>query len=216
MAVFPCVCDTCGRFEIVQTPLLGKGSAKVTFETMHFPNSCPQFRCEGDLYGLSGTYDVIDGVGQFVKGPEESEDQFRRFLNVVDQAVADRLTTEEFIQRVEQEAPEFYSHFQGEMDFDRLLDILGLILMLVPGLLNVYLQYVGLQQDQEQHDELVQQQQEHHEEMMEQAAEQANNLNETDVRAIVRQFIEVMENQAEKDTESDNDATEKRPDPTDG
>jgi len=177
---------------------------------MHFENACPN--CGGDLYGLTGEYDVVNGVARFVEGPAESEEQFRRFLELVDEAIADQLTAEEFVQRVHQEVPEFSSHFQ--MDFHRqmdLMDILNLILVAFTGLSSVYLQYCGLQQDEKQHEKLMQQQQEHHEEMMEQASRRANDLNENDVRQIVNQFLEEMEDSSDDDNTEGNGSTGEEP-----
>jgi hypothetical protein len=174
---------------------------------MRFENACPN--CGGDLYGLTGEYDVVNGVARFIEGPAESEEQFRRFLELVDQAIADQLTAEEFVQSVHQEAPEFSSLLQ--MDFNRLMDILGLILMLLPGLLSVYLQHRGLQQDERQHEELMQQQEEHHEEMIKQAAQQANDLSENDVRQIVNRFMEEMEDSPDDDNTEGNGSTGEEP-----
>jgi hypothetical protein len=97
------------------------------------------------------------------------------------------------------------------MDFNRLMDILGLILMLVPGLLSVYLQYRSLEQDERQHEELIRQQEEHHEEMMEQAARGANNLDEDDVRQIVNRFLEEMEGLSGGDSTEGNGSTGEEP-----
>lgn len=204
MAVFPVVCQRCNLFQIRNTPLLGNASARVSFETMRFENACPN--CGGDLYGLTGEYDVVNGVARFIEGPAESEEQFRRFLELVDEAIADQLTAEEFVQRVHQEVPEFSSHFQ--MDFDRLMDILKLFLMLVvPSAFHYY----GIQQDEQQHEELMQQQQEHHEEMMEQASRRANDLNENDVHQIVNQFLEEMDDSSDDDNTEGNGSTGEGP-----
>lgn len=196
MAVFPFVCENCKTFVIRDTPLLGQGSATVSFGTMKIGNACPQ--CKGDIYGIPGTYEVIDGISQFVKGPKASLNQFRKFLDLLDDAIAESLTAEEFRKRAQESAPDVYDAMGLDRDFDAggtfrtFLLILGIVIQ-------IYYFEAQLDQDQEQHEEQMEQAEEHHEEVMERAVEQANRLSPEEVRQMLQEMIADLESGEDED-----------------